>query len=124
MKFAEVFMMLTRTVEEARVRARVKRPHIMALKSRLHPKKSYGSSEYFVIEERDEVRGRRTPRIVYSTILLEALRPKARAIELDQEAVSVVVVLHIVRSRLCIRVDSLQLREHAIEGRACAAGNG
>jgi hypothetical protein len=93
------------------------------LKRRLHPKKSYGSSEYFVMEERDEVRGRHTPRIVYSTILLEALRPNARAIELDQEAVSVVVVLHIVRSRLCIRVDGLQLREHAVEGCACAAGD-
>jgi hypothetical protein len=102
MKFAEVFMMLTRTVEEARVRARVKRPHIMALKRRLHPKKSYGPSEYFVMKERDGVRGRRTPRIVYSTILLEALRPKASAIELDHDAVSVVVVLHIVRPRLCV----------------------
>jgi hypothetical protein len=31
--------------------------------------------------------------MAYSTILLEAPRPKARAIELDQELVSVVVVL-------------------------------
>ena len=40
MKLADVFMMLTRTVEEARVRARVKRPHMMALKRRFMPKKS------------------------------------------------------------------------------------
>lgn len=40
MKLADVLIMLTRTVEEARVRARVKRPHMMALKSRLRPKKS------------------------------------------------------------------------------------
>jgi hypothetical protein len=40
MKFALVFMILTRTVDEASVRARVKRPHIMALKMRLHAKKS------------------------------------------------------------------------------------
>ena len=39
-KFADVFMMLTRTVEEARVRARVKSPHMIALKTRFIPKKS------------------------------------------------------------------------------------
>jgi hypothetical protein len=39
------------------------------------------------------VQGGHTPRMAYSTILLEALRPKVRAIELDQELVSVVVVL-------------------------------
>ena len=44
MKLADVFMMLTRTVEEARVRARVKRPHMMALKIRLHPKKALDAS--------------------------------------------------------------------------------
>jgi hypothetical protein len=35
-----VLMMLTRTVEEARVRARVKSPHMTALKPRLSAKKS------------------------------------------------------------------------------------
>jgi hypothetical protein len=39
-KFAEVLMMLTRTVEDPRVRARVKSPHITALKMRLSAKKS------------------------------------------------------------------------------------
>jgi hypothetical protein len=41
MKFEEVFMTLTRTVEVASVRARVKRPHMIALKRRLRAKKSY-----------------------------------------------------------------------------------
>jgi hypothetical protein len=38
---------------------------------------------------------RRTPRIAYSTTLLEALRPNATAIELDHDDVSVVVVLQL-----------------------------
>jgi hypothetical protein len=41
MKFALVLMTLTRTVELASVRARVKRPHIIALKTRFRPKKSW-----------------------------------------------------------------------------------
>ena len=48
MKFADVLIMLTRTVEEARVRARVKRPHMMALKRRFMPKKSWLWRQYFV----------------------------------------------------------------------------
>lgn len=40
MKLADVLMMLTRTVDDARVRARVNRPHMMALKRRFMPKKS------------------------------------------------------------------------------------
>jgi hypothetical protein len=42
MKFALVLMTLTRTVELASVRARVKRPHMTALKRRLSPKKIWG----------------------------------------------------------------------------------
>jgi hypothetical protein len=40
MKFALVLMTLTRTVLLASVRARVKSPHMMALKSRFIPKKN------------------------------------------------------------------------------------
>lgn len=54
MKFADVFMTETRTVEDARVRARVKRPHIMALKRRFMPKKACG---WLVTEERAVGRG-------------------------------------------------------------------
>lgn len=55
MKLAEVLMTLTRTVEVASVRARVKRPHMMALKRRLRPKKSClsisdGSGNYVMHE--------------------------------------------------------------------------
>jgi hypothetical protein len=38
MKLADVFITLTRTVDEARVRARVNSPHIMALKRRFKAK--------------------------------------------------------------------------------------
>jgi hypothetical protein len=41
MKFALVLMTLTRTVLLAKVRARVKRPHMIALKSRFIPKNPY-----------------------------------------------------------------------------------
>ena len=41
MKFALVFITLTRTVLVARVRARVKRPHMTALNARFKRKKSY-----------------------------------------------------------------------------------
>ena len=41
-KFDEVLMMETRVVEEARVRAAVKRAHIRALKARLRRKKVCG----------------------------------------------------------------------------------
>jgi len=40
MKFALVLITLTRTVLLASVRARVKRPHMIALKSRFMPKKN------------------------------------------------------------------------------------
>ena len=40
MKFALVFIILTRTVLVARVRARVKRPHMTALNARFNRKKS------------------------------------------------------------------------------------
>lgn len=39
-KFADVLITETRTVEDARVRARVKRPHITALNKRFMPKKT------------------------------------------------------------------------------------
>ena len=39
MEFELTFTMLTRVVDEARVKAAVKRAHIATLKSRLHPKK-------------------------------------------------------------------------------------
>ena len=42
-KLALVLMTLTRTVLLARVRARVKRPHMIALKSRFIPKKDYAA---------------------------------------------------------------------------------
>lgn len=73
-KLADVFIILTRTEEDASVRERVKRPHMMALNRRLQPKKR--------------------PRIVYSTKGFDSVRPHARAIALDQVAVSSVVVLH------------------------------
>lgn len=41
MKLADVFITLTRTVEDARVRARVNSPHMTALKTMLRPKNSY-----------------------------------------------------------------------------------
>lgn len=45
MKFADVLMTETRTVDDASVRARVKRPHIMKLKRRFMPKKTCGLLE-------------------------------------------------------------------------------
>ncbi len=44
-KLDEVLMMETRVVEEARVRAEVKRAHIRALKARLRRKKVCGGFE-------------------------------------------------------------------------------
>jgi hypothetical protein len=41
MKFALVLMMLTRTVLLANVRARVKRPHMIALNAKFMRKKNY-----------------------------------------------------------------------------------
>jgi len=46
MKFADVLMMETRVVEEARVRAVVKRAHIRALKARLRAKKDWGGVSF------------------------------------------------------------------------------
>lgn len=89
MKFADVLMMETRTVEDARVRARVKRPHMMALKRRFMPKKVWHVLER---RSRDFIRVR-TARRAYSKNLFEGSRPNAAARELDQELVSSVVVL-------------------------------
>lgn len=50
MKLAEVLMTETRTVEDARVRARVKSPHMMALKRRFMPKKACALSEGTSVE--------------------------------------------------------------------------
>ena len=76
MKFALVLITLTRTVEDASVSARVKRPHMIALKSRFKPKKAARSA--------------------YSKNLLEGERPNVEARACDQEVVSSVVVLGVV----------------------------
>jgi hypothetical protein len=73
MKFALVLITLTRTVEDARVSARVNRPHMMALKRRFMPKKAARSA--------------------YSKNLFEGERPNAAARDEDQDEVSSVVVL-------------------------------
>lgn len=73
MKFALVLITLTRTVLVARVRARVNKPHIIALKRRFMPKKAARSA--------------------YSKNLLDGSRPNVDAREADQEDVSSVVVL-------------------------------
>lgn len=46
-KLQEVLITLTRTVLLARVRARVKRPHIIALKMRFRPKNACTMSVYW-----------------------------------------------------------------------------
>ena len=94
-KLAEVLITLTRTVDEARVRARVNRPHMMALKRRLRAKKSYAVSVLAIVELRDS-RSMRTPRMLNSTSLLSALRLRACDMELDHDVVSSVVVLFMV----------------------------
>ena len=66
-------MTLTRTVELARVRARVNRPHIIALNSRFMPKKA--------------------ARRAYSKIWEFGSRPNVAASEDDHVVVSSVVVL-------------------------------
>lgn len=66
-------MMLTRVVEDARVRAAVKRVHMQILKTRLRPKKE--------------------ARIRNSMILLWGARPRLRQMKWDQEEVRRVVVL-------------------------------
>lgn len=77
MKFDEVLMMLTRTVEKARVRARVKRPHMMASKSRFSRKKK--------------------PRKANSKTLLSGERLNKDRSACDQLVVSDVVVLFATR---------------------------
>jgi hypothetical protein len=73
-------MTLTRTVEDAKVRARVNSPHMIPLNTRLSMKKSYEHvRERRYAEERTEAEriGNeewRTPRMVNSTILFEGLR--------------------------------------------------
>ena len=90
MKLADVFMMETRTVEEASVRARVKRPHIMALKRRFRRKNvCWWSADI----EGEVAALARTPRIMNSTNLFSGPRLNAPEIACDHDVVSSVVVL-------------------------------
>ena len=65
-------MTLTRTVEDAKVRARVNSPHMIPLNTRLSMKKSYNMSGTEAERIGDEEW--RTPRMENSTILFEGLR--------------------------------------------------
>lgn len=112
MKFDVVLMMLTRTVEKARVRARVKRPHMMASKSRFSRKKK--------------------PRKANSKTLLSGERLNKEMSACDQLVVSDVVVLFATResisgSAIVLLAESrgsAQLGEHAVEGGTSTASNG
>lgn len=70
MKFALVFKMLTRVVEVASVRARVKRIHMMALQTRLRAKKMARTRKEMV--EACAVRPRRRARAAES-VFVEAV---------------------------------------------------
>ena len=72
-KLAEVLMMETRVVDEARVRAAVNRVHMARLKRRFRPKK--------------------VARMRYSTILLSGESDRACAMACDHDVVRAVVVL-------------------------------
>lgn len=101
MKFADVLIMLTRTVDDASVRARVKSPHIMPLKTRLRTKKNWwrGSCEYLgfsiALRGKDDWGhgGVHTPLTRYSMNLFGSARPNRWDSPSAHEVVSVVVVL-------------------------------
>lgn len=119
MKFAEVLMIETRVVEEARVRADVNSAHIRALKARLREKKNCcqeripfvsgeGSFSNHGGERREwnkeqssdeKIQGHmtgRTARIIISTTLFVEESPKAVEIPAAHDEVSSVVVLDVV----------------------------
>ena len=99
----------TRVVDEARVRAAVKRVHMARLNRRLSPKNA--------------------ARMRYSTILLSGERERACAIAWDHDVVRAVVVLSKMSSGLVLasasrsdgKRNSLQLRKHAVECGTAAA---
>ena len=125
MKFAEVLIMETRVVDEARVKAEVKSAHIRALKARFREKKNccqeHVSGRPSSMEGKDD-RGTsrirqcfrrkdavahmaqdnkgRTARISISTTLLVEESPNALEIPEAHEEVSSVVVLR----RLALRI--------------------
>lgn len=149
MKFAEVLIIETRVVEEARVKAEVKSAHIRALKARLREKKTWCqervSGGSFMSERRDESEhkknssdeqvkstwgqddgGGRTARISISTTLFVEERPKAVEIPEAHEEVSSVVVLRslgFAHPSKDLPVDyCIQLCKDAIERRASTTG--
>jgi len=92
MKFALVLITLTRTVLLANVRARVKSPHMIALKSRFIPKKNYVADIRNTVIYRLDMLGLwviHTPRTSASTITLSSFMPK----KCDQLSNCVVVVI-------------------------------
>ena len=91
MKLALVLITLTRTVLVASVRARVKRPHITALKARFIRKKNLHDHQPSSIEALKMSRIR-TPRTKTSTIPLGSLKPKMCEMPVVHVVVSCVVV--------------------------------
>ena len=104
MKFALVLMMLTRTVLLANVRARVKRPHMIALNAKFMRKKNY-------VEE------------VRNTVLtsLDSCELHSDTYASHQRFNNHALFLHAEEIRPLVKLSCCgHLSEHAIERRACA----